>query len=216
MKMLLKRLIPGMLLLPLLCAPACAQTRIATVNVQKVFNNYWKTKQADALLLERQTEMEKTRTEMLETRSKAREDYQKLAEAANDQAVSAEERDKRKKEAGEKLKDIKDAENAIDQFQRQAAATLGEQKARMRRNITDEIKLAVASRARTGGFTLVVDADAQTYIADPIAPYYISTILYNNNDSDITDSVVDLLNAGAPGAAPRQETKPQTPVGGKK
>jgi len=212
MKMILKCLVPGLVLLPLLSSPALAQTRVATVSMQKIFNNYWKTKQADSLLADRKAEMDKTRNEMLDSRNKARDEYQKLVESANDQAVSAAERDRRKKEAEDKLKDIKDTEDSIDQYQRQAIATLAEQKGRMRRNITDEIKLAVASRARAGGYAVVLDADAQTYIADPATPYYIPILIYNSSDSDITDSVLDLLNANAPGAAPATETKPAKPA----
>src|SRR5689334_5290644 len=90
------------LVVPLLFggAPAAqAQAKIATVDLRKIFEGYYKTKQADAQLRDRGTEAEKQYSSMLEDYKKANEDYKKLVESANDQAVSAEERDKRKKSA---------------------------------------------------------------------------------------------------------------------
>lgn len=211
MKIHLQKLIPGLLLFPLLSGSAFGQTRIATVSMQRLFNNYWKTKQADVVMLDRQAEMEKSRTEMLKGWKKAKEAYQKMLESANDQAVSSEEREKRKKEAENKLRDIKDTEDNITQFQRQATAALSEQKARMRKNILDEIRLAISSKARTGGYSLVLDSDAQTYIADPLGPYYLAAVLYADSENDVTDAVLKQLNASAPVVTSKPGAKTQTP-----
>ena len=108
MRRLLKKLVPGVLLLSLLGGSAFAQTRVATVNLQKVFDKYWKTEQAVAALKDRVAEMEKSHKEMLDEWKKAKEDYQKLLEDANNQAVSAEQRDKRKKAAEDKIKELHD------------------------------------------------------------------------------------------------------------
>src|SRR5581483_690207 len=135
MKRFLKTLIPGILLLGFLTAPAFAQSRIATVDLRKVFDNYWKTKQADAALKDRAAELDKSHKELLDSWKKAKDDYQKLVTSANDVAVSADEKDKHKKAAEDKLKDIKDQEDNIRQFETQAQTTLQEQRRRMRDNI---------------------------------------------------------------------------------
>ena len=80
-------------------AAAQAQPKIATVDLRKIFEGYYKTKQADAQLRERGADAEKQYKGMLDDYQKANEDYKKLVESANDQAVSSEERDKRKKSA---------------------------------------------------------------------------------------------------------------------
>src|SRR5437016_6123587 len=92
--------------LSLLTISARAEVKIATVSLAKTFDGYWKTKQADAALKDRQTELKKSETEMADSWNKAKEEYQKLVTAASDQAVSADERDKRKKDAEGKLKDM--------------------------------------------------------------------------------------------------------------
>src|SRR5438105_2786412 len=149
MKLLLKKLIPGLLLFGLVSVPAFAQTRIATVDLRKVFDNYYKTKQADAVLKDRAGELDKSHKEMLEGWKKAKEDYQKLVTNAADMAVSSDEKDHRKKAAEDKLKDIKDMEDNIKQFEVQARATLDEQRRRMRDNILTEIRTALTGRAKT-------------------------------------------------------------------
>jgi outer membrane protein len=202
-------LVAALALSVLPAVPALAQTRIATVNLQKVFDKYWKTEQASAALKDRAAEFEKTHKEMLDDYRKDKDEYKKLVEQANDQAVSSEERAKRKQAAEDKLAELKKSEDDITQFERQASATISEQKARMRKNILDEIKGAVQSKAKTGGYSLVIDSGTQTYVADPSGPYYSPTILYSSDDSDLTETVLAQLNAGAPLATPKtNDTRP--------
>ena len=54
----------------------------------------------------RQAELKKSETEMADSWNKTKDEYQKFVTAASDQAVSAAERDKRKKDADGKLKDL--------------------------------------------------------------------------------------------------------------
>ena len=125
---LLRKLVPGFLLISLLSGSTYAQSRIATVDLRKIFDGYWKTKQADAALKDRAADMEKEHKNMLDDWKKAKEDYQTLLSSANDQAVSSEQRDKRKKLAEDKLKQIKESEDNIGQYERSAKQTLDDQR----------------------------------------------------------------------------------------
>src|SRR5437762_10918197 len=105
--------------LALLCAPLrAADLKIGLVDLKKVFEGYYKTKQADTQLKERATDSEKVLKGMIDDYQKANEDYRKAIDGANDQAVSAEERDKRKKLAETKLGDIKELESSVQTFRR--------------------------------------------------------------------------------------------------
>ncbi len=196
MKMMLKKIGLGCLVCSLVNATAFAEPKIATLSLAKAFDGYWKTKQADAALKDRQTELKKSETEMSDSWNKAKEEYQKLSASASDQAVSADERDKRKRDAEGKLKDMKDIEANAAQFQRQAGAILQEEKNRKTKNLLDEIKLAVAGKAKAGGYTLVLDADA---------------VLFTSGESDITDAVLAQLNVGAPPELAAPEVKKDEP-----
>lgn len=197
---LLRRIIPGLLLLSMLGGNALAQNRIATVDLRKVFDGYWKKKQAEAALKDRQTDMEKEDRNMVDDYKKAKDDYQSLLTSANDQAVSTEERDKRKNAAEDKLRRIKEMEDTIAQYERQARTTIGEQSQRMRSNILTEIRNVVNSKAKAAGYFLVIDTAAESINSTPV-------FLYANNETDITDAVLQQLNATAPADALKADDK---------
>ena len=160
MRLLLKQLILALALLT--CASAHAEYRIATVDLGRVFTNYWKTKQAQTAIDEHRSDIEKTGKDMMSTFNKSKEDYQKMVDSMNDPAVSAQERDKRKKAADDKLKDLKDQDDALAQFDRASRASLEEQLKRTRDNIVADIRVAVTAKAKSDGYTLVIDTAAQT------------------------------------------------------
>src|SRR5262249_23451892 len=120
MKYLLRNVTAAVVVMSALAFPASGQNRVATVDLRKLFDNYWKTKQADTALKDRAADLDKEDKGLRDDLKKANDEYQKLLADANDQAVSADERDKRKKVAEAKLKDIKDTEDTIVQFERQA------------------------------------------------------------------------------------------------
>src|SRR5580693_10323242 len=96
MKKVLMQLAVAALLLTLSTGPACAQARIATVDLRKLFENYWKTKRDDAALKDRADDLKKEGVGLEDDLKKANDEYTQMREDSNDQAVSAEERDKRK------------------------------------------------------------------------------------------------------------------------
>jgi outer membrane protein len=200
MKLLLQKLLPAVLLFGLLETSVHAQTRVATVDLRRLFDNYYKTKTADAALKDRAADMDKSHKELLDSWKKAKEDFTKMSADAADQAVSADERDKRKKAAEEKLKDIKEMEENITQFERQARTTLDEMRRRMRENILGEIKTALGTKAKAGNYTLVVDTQALTITETPM-------VLYSSGENDLTEALLTQLNATAPAETPAA-TKP--------
>jgi outer membrane protein len=173
-------------LLAFLSVPAFAQTKVASVDMKKVFNGYWKTKQAQTALENRKSELRKEIKDMADGLEKAQADYKRLLDQANDQAISADERDKRKSSASDKAKEINTSKVAIEQFQRQAEAQLADQSQRMSGNLVGEIQKAVTDKAKAGSYGLVVNAaNAEAFV-------------YVSPDNDLTAAVLTQLNAGAP------------------
>jgi outer membrane protein len=200
MKSLLRKIIPALTLVSLMSGSAWGQGRIGTVDLRKVFDGYWKTKQADAALKDRAADIEKEHKNMLDEWKKSKDEYQTLLGEANNQTLSIEEREKRKKSAEDKFKQIKDSEDAITQYERQARTTLDEQKRRMRESIVEEIRTTVNGKAKTAGYALVIDTAAESASGTPI-------VLYANNENDMTEAVLSQLNAGAPADAAKPEDK---------
>jgi outer membrane protein len=193
--------ISGLLLTTFLASSACAEVRIATVDMGKLFEGYWRTKQARASLEERKVDLEKERLNMVTELKKANEDYQNALAGANDQAVSSDEREKRKRNAEDKLKEAKAAEERLGSYVRTATATLEEQINRMKKNVVSEIRTVVTAKAKAGNYALVLDAAEDT-------PNMAPVILYNSNENDLTQAVLEQLNAAAPAEPPKPEAKP--------
>ncbi len=182
--------------------PATAAGAIAVVDLKKVFDGYWKTKQADLNLKERAGELDKKRKDMLDDLKKSGDEYKKLVESASDSAVSVEERDKRKKSAENKLRELQEIEQSLQQFDRSARTQLGEQQRNMRDKIVVEIRELVNKKARTAGYAAVLDSAAESAVGTPV-------LLFNAGLPDLTEEILSQLNATAPAGA---LTPPPAPV----
>jgi outer membrane protein len=191
MKRILSVISSAILLASMLATPAMAQGRVATIDLRKVFDNYWKRQQAEAALKERGAGMDKEYKGFRDDYVKAQDDYSKLVAAANDQSVTPEERDKRKAAAETKLQEIKTTENTMRQFEENAREQLDTSKKRMRDDILKDIRTAISAKAKTAGYTLVIDTASESFNQTPI-------ILYSSGESDMTDTILSQLNAGAP------------------
>ena len=85
---------------------AHAETKLATVDMKKLFNGYYKTKLAQASLENRRIELRKDIKDMADELDKAQADYKNLLDQAGQPALAAEEREKRQKAVAEKAKDM--------------------------------------------------------------------------------------------------------------
>jgi outer membrane protein len=179
---------------------ALAQGKLAIIDLQKVFDGYYKTKAADALIKDRASDLEKQKKGLLDQYQKATDDYKKALDDANNQAVSADEREKRKKSAEANLLEIKRMEDQINQFDRSARTTLDEQLRRMRENILEEIRTVVNAKAKSGSFSMVLDTAAESFNKTPI-------VLYHNGENDLTTNVLNQLNATEPQSGSKTSDK---------
>jgi outer membrane protein len=191
MKKFLRTILPAVLLMTFMGGSALAQNKIATVDLRKLFDNYYKTKLAQAAIQERASQLDKDDKSMRDDFNKANDDYQQLLAQENDQAISDDERDRRKQSAADKLKQLEDRKTAIDQYERQAQATLSDQRQRMRDSVLKEIQTAVSAKAQAEGYFLVFDTAAETV-------NNTAMVVYHGSENDLTDEILKQLNAGAP------------------
>jgi outer membrane protein len=204
------RIALALLALTLACAPAAslqAQQRIAVIDLKKVFEGYYKTRLADQQLKERGNNMLQVRKGMIEDGQKAQQEYNKLMESARDQALSEDEREKRKKNAEAKLREIQEIEESIRKFDQQSQITIEEQKLRMRENILKDIREEVDKKAKSGTYTLVLDLAAETVNRTPAILYY------SGAENDFTQEVLTRLNATAPPSLQRDPDDKTKPAG---
>jgi len=189
------------------------QGKIAVVDLRKVFDDYYKTRAADAQLKDQAADLAKESKAYMEQYQKASDDYKKLLDEANNQAVSGDEREKRKKAAEGKLVEIKELETTIRQFDNTARTTLEEKKRQMREKILGAIREIINAKAKAAGYAMVIDTAAETVNQTPV-------IMYNNGENDITAAVLQDLNASAPSTpiTPKseQDTRKKDPIDLKK
>jgi Skp family chaperone for outer membrane proteins len=189
------------------CTAGAQQGKVGIIDLRKVFDDYHKTKTADARLKDQAADLDKERKAMMEQYQKAADDYKAALDGANDQAVSADEREKRKKTAESKLLDIKKLETDIGQFDRQARSTLEEEQRKLRDRILGEIRGIINTKAKAAGYTLVVDSAAETVNKTPV-------VMYTNGENDLTAAVLADLNANAP-ASPGAASGTKPPAANK-
>lgn len=185
-----------------------AQTapKVGVIDLKKVFDGYWKTKQADANLKTQAGELDKRRKDMLEDYERLNGEYKKVEATLSDQAVSADEREKRKKTAEAKLMEMREVEQSVQQFDRTARTQLVEKQRQMRDNILKEIKEAISAKAKAAGFDLILDSAAESVNGTP-------TVMFWNGTGDITDAVLSHINATAPPEPPAVTPVPAAPKG---
>jgi outer membrane protein len=182
---------------------ARADMKIATVDLRKIFDNYYKTKQADEILKKEAEDVQKDRKDMIEKYKNLEADWKKLIDRANDQAISSEERDKAKQQAEKRLVELRETEQAVNDYDRVAQQKLFEKKKLKWDAIVGEIRQVVNAKSKSAGYNLVIDVSGDTMNNTPM-------VLYTDGQSDVTDMILKELNATAPVTAPKSEsaTKP--------
>lgn len=199
-KMFLKPVLLTIVATLWLSADASAQAKIAVVDMKRAFEQYYKTKEAEVQIKAQGAEADKVYKGMLEDYKKANQDYKTLLDGSNDQAVSVEERDKRKNAAEKKLLDLQEIEKSVKQYESSARTNIGAMEKRMRDKIVDQIREVVNRMSKNGNYTLVLDVAAVTAYQTPI-------ILFTDGQNDLTDAVVKELNATAPAGSAVVEPK---------
>ena len=138
--------------------------------------------------------MEKDRKKMIDDAEKHNNDWQKLIDKANDQAVSAEERDKSKKDAEQKYIELERDKQGIKEFDQVASTRLREKELQRRDDIVKEIRQILNADAKAAGYTMVMDLSGESHNMVPV-------ILYTNGQNDMTAGLIKELNSTAPPGA---------------
>jgi Skp family chaperone for outer membrane proteins len=179
---------------------AQAQPKIAIIDMKSVFEGYWKRKQSDATIKERQGEFEKERKRMVEDYEKLNGEFRQLDTSAKDPAASEEERRKRKDMANSKLLEIREIETSVQNFQRNFTQQIQEQIQRMREQIMKDIREVVEAKSKTAGYNLVVNTAADSAM--------VPTVMFAGGLPDLTQDVLTELNIKAPPGS-LDEKKPE-------
>jgi outer membrane protein len=188
--------------LPLLLAVAAgAQTgpsnRIATVDLKKVFDRYYKLDQARKAFEKEEADMEKDLKNMATDVAKAQDAYKTLRDAEDDTMISDSEKAARKAKADAKQDELKSYQSDFANYEQQAKDKLGLDQQHMMDLLMQDIQTAINAKAKAAGFSLVVDTSARVSNGANT-----TVVLFSSGENDITDEIIKQLNAAAPPPSP--------------
>jgi outer membrane protein len=193
-----------LLLLSLLLAlPAAAQTasKICTIDLQKVFTEYYKTKEADGRLKEILGNFQKDYQEMLSDYQKSVDEATKLRDDVNNATLSKEMRDEKSKALQIKVQDVKNMERKLQEFDVTRRKQLDDQSSRMRKSIVEEITKVINDLGARESYNLIFDRSGVTMNGT-------STVLYASGLKDITDDIIKVMNSSKPAGGPVTSAAP--------
>jgi outer membrane protein len=185
--------------------------KIGTVDMKKVFESYYKTKDAETRINEARNQAKKELEDRMDNYKKATEEVQKLNEDINRPELSADAKAAKSKQRDEKISELKTMEREVREFQATREKQLQEQSVRMRGGIVEEINKIVADRVKAENYDLVFDKSGPSLNGVPI-------VLFSKETYDFTADVITSLNknkgseaapaAAAPAKAPAATATP--------
>ena len=156
----------AILFLCLSCAQA-GDMKIAILDMERIFQDYYKTKIQDANL-KRQAEIFKDYSDKLtESLQKLQDEFKNLRDAAQNIVLSDVERENRRLAAVDKNRQVTAKEAELRQYNRDKQRQLREDFEKMRLDIIEEIKRTVKERCALEGYSLVLDKSGMTLNTSP-------------------------------------------------
>lgn len=168
--------------------------RIVTVDMQKIFDAYYKTPTARGKLEETRDQFTKELQTKQEDLKKQVEELNKLREDQDRPEYTPEVREQKKKALTEKLGDMQKQQRDLEEYRRSHQRILEEQSMRMRQGILKEITDVVQKESKDAGYLLVLDRSGNTLNGLP-------SLVYAQENIDITADIIKILNKNAPTAA---------------
>jgi outer membrane protein len=182
---------------------AHAQLKVGTVDMNKVFSSYYKTKDAEQRINEARATAKKELDDRMETYKKNLEAINKLNEEINKPELSKELKDSKSKARDEKIAETKNLEREITEFRSTREKQLQEQAVRMRNGIVDEITKLVQDKVKSDSYDLVFDKSGSSLNGVPM-------VLFARDNMEFSEDIITSLNKNKPkdtGAAKPAEKK---------
>jgi outer membrane protein len=188
--------------------PADAQgIRIGTVDMNRIFSSYYKTKDAESRINEARAAAKKELDDRMENYKKNLDAINKLNEEINKPELSKDAKDDKSKSRDEKIAETKNLEREIGEFRSTREKQLQEQAVRMRNGIVEEITKLVQDRVKTDQFDIVFDRSGSSLNGVPI-------LVFAKDSLDFSEDIITSLNKNKPAggaasapAAPAEKKK---------
>ena len=193
MKKILTILLGSMLALPL-ATFAQGTLKIGTVDMNRAFKDYNKTKDAEAKINEAKNAAKKEYDDRADAYKKALDEINNLNKQLDSNALSADAKAAKAKQRDDSIANIKNMEREINEFRQTRERQLQEQALRMREGIVKEITDVVNEKVKANNLDIVFDKSGMSLNGVPL-------LMYVRETYDFTNDVVAVLNKpGRPSA----------------
>ncbi len=187
-------------------APAAhAQLKVATVDMNKVFSGYYKTKDAENKINDAREVAKKELDERMESHKQMLDEINQLNKDIDNPALSDQAKKDRNKKRDDKIGQVRSLEQEIQEFKGSREKQLQEQAVRMRNQIVEEITKVITDEVKEKNYDVVLDKSGQSLNGVPF-------VLYSQDRMDFSDSVITTLNKTRPTAAAATAAPAATPA----
>lgn len=174
-------------------AAETAKLKIAVVDMDKLFQQYYKTKQTDAVLQQKQGIFQAWAKKLGESRLKLQKEFNILRDAAQNIAFSSTEREKKRLAAQKKYQEFKKKEAELEQYVQQKSREYKTLVSKMHKKLLEEIYTEIRRYAVLKGYNFIFDKSGKTLNTIPV-------IIYSSLQHDISAEILKKLNRGQPDA----------------
>ena len=170
-----------------IAAFAQATFKIGTVDMQRAFKEYNKTKEAEKKINDAKDAAKKEYDDRAEAYKKALDEINNLNKQLESTALTADKKTGMAKERDDKIANIKSMEREISDFRQTRERQLQEQLMRMREGLVKEITDVVMEKVKAKSLDFVLDKSGISVNGVPV-------VLYAPDNVDFTNEIVETLN----------------------
>jgi len=177
--------------------------KIGTVDMQRAFKDYNKTKEAEAKINDAKNSAKKEYDDRAEAYKKSLDEINNLNKQLESSALSADKKTQIAKERDDKIANIKNMEREISEFRQTREQQLQQQLMRVREGIVKEITDVVMEKVKANNLDLVFDRSGMSINGVPF-------LMYSHDNIDFTNDIIAVLNKPGRATAPTTKTSTTT------
>src|SRR5437016_12517579 len=172
--------------------------KIGTVDMQRAFKEYNKTKEAEVKINDAKNAAKKEYDDRAEAYKKALDEINGLNKQLESAALSADKKTQTAKERDDKIANIKNMEREITDFRQTREQQLQQQLMRVREGIVKEITDGVIEKVKTKSLDFVLDKSGMSINGVPV-------VMYAPDNVDFTNEIIH--TSTKPGSATAPSTR---------
>ena len=193
----IRGLVCAVLAVSLVTPARAADTKVATLDMERVFQGFYKTGRSDAAFKKQKEAYDQHAEDLAAECDAYKKQRDELQERALNIALSDDVRDASRKGAEEKDATYREKRQELKDFVQNKEKELGKKYLELRAGLVKEILDFVRDYAKRGGFDLILDGSGLTR-------NFIPAVVYAKDELDMTEAVLAEINRGHEDEVPKK------------